>query len=77
MILRPRQVILVNVLYFIPRSRIVQDFYWETEDVIPELVRVHRFLNHWRQNIEATISEVRVQVRGSDWKAVDYLLNTH
>jgi uncharacterized protein Usg len=77
MILRRNQLVLVNVLYFIPKSRLLQDFYWETEDLVPELKRVHQFLNHWRLNIEATISEVRVQVRGGDWRAVDHLLNTH
>jgi uncharacterized protein Usg len=77
MILRQKQLVLVNVLYFIPRTHVLQAFYWETEDLPPELFRVHRFLNYWRTNIDAVISEVRVQTRGRDWKAIDHLLNTN
>jgi uncharacterized protein Usg len=51
----------VSVLYFLPEyTSIIQEFYWQTEDIIPELYRVHKFLNHWHLNIDANIHEVKI-----------------
>lgn len=41
----------------------VQEFVWQTKDVVPELYRVHKFLNYWHANIEATIQEINVAYR--------------
>lgn len=49
------------VLYFLPDySNIIQEFYWQTDDTIPELYRIHKFLNHWHNNIEADIHQVKI-----------------
>ena len=33
---------------------------WQYMDVPPTFARSHRFLNYWKDNIEATIEEVTV-----------------
>lgn len=53
--------VLVGVRYYVPDyTNILNEFYWQTEDVIPDIPRVHQFLEYWRKNIEATIKEVEV-----------------
>tara|TARA_Y100000593_G_C4237504_1_gene300383 strand:+ start:236 stop:439 length:204 start_codon:yes stop_codon:yes gene_type:complete len=39
---------------------IIQQFIWQTNDITPELPRVHKFLKYWQYNIDAVIKEVRV-----------------
>ena len=59
--IRRKHIVLVRVTYFMPDyNHIVQDFWWQTEDYIPKLPRVYKFLNYWKDNIEATINEVAV-----------------
>ena len=41
-------------------NNILQEFMWQLNDVVPEYPRVHRFLNHWHENIEAVIETVEV-----------------
>lgn len=74
--IRVKTLVLVDVIYYVPQTHILNEFLWETDDVLPELVRVHQFLRFWKQNIRATISEVRVCPRSGDWRRVDHLLNT-
>ena len=51
----------VDVFYFLPDyTNILQEFIWQTEDVVPQYPRVHEFLNYWKDNINAVISEVIV-----------------
>ena len=50
-----------DVFYFLPDyTNILQEFIWQTEDVVPQYPRVHEFLNYWKDNIDAVISEVIV-----------------
>lgn len=59
LILKQTQLITVDIFYFMPdHPSLVQEFMWQTEDVAPELKRVHRFLNHWKNNIDAVIQEI-------------------
>lgn len=56
-----KNVVTVDVLYYMPDfSDIVQEFIWQTDDITPELPRVHRFLRYWHKNIDAVIKEVQV-----------------
>jgi uncharacterized protein Usg len=60
-ILRPKTLVLVGVRYYMPDyQNILQEFYWQTEDIIPDIPRVHKFLIYWKENIQATIKEVVV-----------------
>ena len=38
----------------------VQEFIWQTEDYVPKLPRVHKFLNYWHEEIDAVINEVSI-----------------
>jgi uncharacterized protein Usg len=58
--MKVRALVTVGVLYYIPRTLILQEFYWQTEDIVPELPRVHHFLNHWKREIEGKINSVEV-----------------
>lgn len=74
MILKARTLVLVGVLYYVPRTLILNEFLWETEDEVPSLPRVTRFLDFWAANIDATISEVRLCQRAGEWRRADHLL---
>jgi uncharacterized protein Usg len=71
------RLVTVGVFYYLPEySNIIQEFMWQTDDRVPELVRVHKFLNHWHTNIDAVISEVRISCSDpfstSNFKKIDY-----
>ena len=61
MILRRKSIVTVDILYWMPDyDNILQEFVWQTKDVVPEIPRVHRFLDYWHKNIDAVISEIKV-----------------
>ncbi len=39
---------------------ILQTFFWQTEDITPDIPRIHKFLNYWENNIEAKIKKVLI-----------------
>jgi uncharacterized protein Usg len=65
----------LEVVYYRPDFRsILQEFVWQTEDQVPGIPRVHRFLDHWRREIDAVIREARLSVGDrSDWRNVDFM----
>ena len=67
--------VIVNVLYWMPDyNNILQEFIWQTEDIVPEYRRVHKFLNYWHENIEAVISEVLIANSATrSYRSVDWL----
>ena len=51
----------MGVRYYVPDyTNILNEFYWQTEDIVPDIPRVHQFLDFWHKNIEAVIKEVEV-----------------
>lgn len=72
-ILQQKQLVLVGILYYRPDyPSLIQEFHWQTEDIIPSIPRVHKFLNFWKDNIEATIKDVNVCFRtGNTYRNVD------
>lgn len=67
--------VLVSVTYYRPDYRsLLNEFVWQVSDKVPELYRVHKFLNYWKENIDAPINKVEVAIPeiGGDWRAVDY-----
>ena len=61
MIIRKKSLVTVDILYWMPDyENILQQFIWQTKDVVPDIQRVHKFLNYWNDNIDAVISEVKV-----------------
>ena len=61
MILLRKSIVTVDILYWMPDyTNVLQEFVWQTSDIVPGYPRVHRFLIYWKENIEAVISKVRV-----------------
>ena len=61
MIIRKKSLVTVDILYWMPDyENILQQFIWQTKDVVPDIPRVHKVLNYWNDNIDAVISEVKV-----------------
>lgn len=55
------QLVTLNVLYYRPdHSWLLQDFTWQTYDVVPRLPRIQKFLDFWRTDIEAVIHSVEL-----------------
>ena len=51
----------VDVLYWMPDYQdILQQFVWQTADIRPEYPRIHKFLNYWKDNIDAVIAEDKI-----------------
>tara|TARA_B100000287_G_scaffold383488_1_gene389307 strand:- start:1123 stop:1356 length:234 start_codon:yes stop_codon:yes gene_type:complete len=70
-----RELVIVNVNYWMPDyTSILQEFIWQTEDLVPEIPRVHKFLNFWHENIDAVISEVQVSTATQrDLRIADFI----
>jgi uncharacterized protein Usg len=76
-IFEPKQLLTMNVLYYIPRrSLILQEFIWQYEDIAPKFLRTHKFLDYWDKNIEAEIKEVSIYKSDSNFKRVDIEIPT-
>ena len=66
MIIRTKKLVTLNVYYFMPDYKnILQNFIWCTEDFVPEIPRIHKFLNYWKENIPAVIQEVKIAYENS------------
>ena len=64
-LLRGERLTTANVLYYMPDNPVLlQEFIWQTLDLAPEYPRIHRFLDFWRREIEATIHSVTVASQG-------------
>ena len=60
-LLHKKSIVTIDVFYYLPEyTNILQEFVWQTEEIVPEYPRVHQFLNYWKENINAVISEVIV-----------------
>jgi uncharacterized protein Usg len=70
-ILRYPTLITVDVFYYRPQSSILQEFIWQTEDVLPEHPRVTKFLLFWKDNIEAVIQQVLIAHSNGSLRPVD------
>ena len=63
--LRGGRLTTAEVLYYMPdHPKLLQSFMWQTLDVAPEYPRIHRFLQHWRKEIQAVIHSVRLSTVG-------------
>lgn len=68
----------VGIVYYLPDYRnILQEFIWQVPDTIPELRRVHKFLNFWKSNIDAVIQKVELGIPDRygepQWRAIDWV----
>ena len=56
-----KKLVTLNVLYWMPDyENILQQFTWQTKDIVPEYPRVHKFLNYWHKEIDAVIAEIQI-----------------
>lgn len=81
MIFKKIQLITIDIFYYLPDyTHIIQEFIWQTEDIVPELQRTHRFLNHWHTNIDAVVQEIQISINESkygSYRNVDMFLKVH
>jgi len=62
-----KSLITVDVFYFYPDTpNLIQEFLWQTEDIVPELPRIEKFLRYWEANIEGRIHHVILAGIGLD-----------
>ena len=72
LIIPKKQLVTVQVIYYRPDYKhLLQDFVWQTEDEIPPLPRVKKFLRYWKDNISAVISEVYLAESCAAFRPVD------
>jgi uncharacterized protein Usg len=51
----------LRVFYYMPDYRnIIQELMWQTMDVKPKYPRVNKYLNYWKNNIEAVIADIEI-----------------
>lgn len=78
MILATVRPVMLQVIYHMPmHPSLLQEFTWSYEDHVPDLIRTHKFLNHWKKNIQAVISDVSISIatgRHRSWQRVDGLI---
>lgn len=71
-----KPIITVQILYFRQDYKsLIQSFIYQTEDLPPDFPQIHRFLNFWKEEIDAPISEVLVSCSDKnfqDWKKIDW-----
>ena len=72
-ILKTQQLVNIKIDYFLPDyDHILNEYFWQTNDIWPEIPRVHKFLNFWKENIEAVINSVLVQNPIiHNWRSID------
>lgn len=78
MILATVRPVLLQVIYHMPmHPSLLQEFTWGYEDHVPELIRTHKFLNHWKRNINAVISDVSISISNGhhrSWQRINDLI---
>lgn len=60
MLLRRQSLVTVDIFYFMPQSKLIQEFLWQVDDYVPDIPRVHKFLLFWKDNIDAIIRDVLI-----------------
>ena len=58
-LIKRRTLVTLNIFYWMPDyENILQQLIWQTMDVKPKYPRVHKFLDHWHNNVDAKLSEI-------------------
>ena len=68
-----------EVSYYLPdHPALLQLFVWQEYDVAPRFPILHRFLDHWRREIEAPLHSIRIAhkhlIGPAEWRAVDGII---
>ena len=60
-IIKKKILVTLDVYYWMPDyQNILQRFIWQTVDMKPKYPRVNKFLEHWHNNIDAIVNEIRI-----------------
>ena len=60
-ILRRKTLVTLDIFYYLPDyPSLIEEFIWQTHDVVPELPRVQKFLWYWHDNVDATINKIYI-----------------
>lgn len=66
LLFKRKELVLVGITYYIPDyTNLLNEFYWQTEDFVPDVPRVHKFLEYWHKNIDAVIKQVEISTSSS------------
>lgn len=69
MILKRKEIVLVGITYYMPDyQHLLNEFYCQFDDVIPDIPRVHKFLEYWKNNIHAVVKTVEVSTISNQHK---------
>ena len=71
-----------EISYYLPdHPSLLQLFVWQHYDTAPGFPVLHRFLDHWRRDIEAALHSVRIAhqhlIRPAEWRAIDGIIAIH
>ena len=56
-----KSTVTTQIFYYRPdHTWLIQEFVWQCRDIVPELPRVHKFLNFWYEEIDAIINQINV-----------------
>ena len=74
-----KELVSLDITYYrLDYPSLLQSFFWQVDDVVPEIPRIHRFLNFWREEIRAPIKEIRVSVAAaSKYRSATFLKVFH
>jgi uncharacterized protein Usg len=63
LILKRKELVLVGITYYMPDyQHLLNEFYCQFDDIVPDIPRVHKFLDYWKNNIDAVVKTVEVSV---------------
>jgi len=65
-IIKKTSLVTLDIFYYIPDyPMLVNEFVWQTEDIVPDIPRVQRFLKFWKENNLAVINQILISHSGS------------
>ena len=72
------QLVTIKVIYHMPDYiHVLNEFVWQTHDVLPKFPRTHRFIDFWNKEIEGPINHAEVCYvnywGGTEYKKVDHI----
>ena len=74
------QLVTIKVIYHMPDYiNVLNEFVWQTHDILPKFPRTHKFIKFWNYNIDGPINHAEVCYvnywGGREYKKVDHELH--
>ena len=72
------KLVTIKVIYHMPDFiHVLNEFVWQTHDVLPKFPRTHKFIDYWNEHIEGPINHAEVCYvnywGGTEYKKVDHI----